>query len=247
MNTIRIVTTLAILVASAGAAGQAWAGSVSNPRGMSFRAVGLFQGEVEEGRCKVPITTQAIADVSGSICRDATSFDSVAGSSSFPTIMWPDWGNLFGNFCGGFLWLQNNMINQAVNVFKVRVRYRIPGRGFPVLCRAQRRFNLWGGARVNPVNSFNENPFGQVNAVLTQLLPIYSPQLFNCFRDPARGNVAAPVTVVATLQAVGYRDDGRKIKSNKLKYSLTLLPNGSSSGVPSGGVPPGGVCAPPVQ
>ena len=237
-NVVRVtMVTLAVLLGSALRLESAWA--VSNPRGMLFRAANIYQGEVEEGKCKVPSATGGFADTSRSICRDSTEIVSDTETFVYPTRMFPDLA-LYSDFCGGFLVLENNMINQAVNVYKVRVRYEIPGRGFPLLCRAQRRFRLFVGGRVPPVNSVYPSPFGAVNVTLTQLLPIYSPEMLDCLRDPVRGNVSAPVTVVARIRAYGYLDDGRDIMSNKIYYTLTLLPEGSILGAPSGGVYPRG-------
>ena len=247
-NIVRMtMVTLSVLLGSALGLESAWA--VSNPRGMLFRAVGIYQGESEEGKCKVPSATSGFADTSRAICRDATEILSDTETFVYPTRMFPDL-TIYGNFCGGFLVLQNNMINQAVNVYKVVVRYKIPGRGFPLLCRAQRRFKLFVGGRVPPVNSIYESPFGAVNVTLTQLLPIYSPEMLDCLRDPLRGNVSAPVTVAARIRAQGYLDDGRHITSNKTYYTLTLLPQGSVPGAPSGGLYPRGYllrCAAEVQ
>jgi hypothetical protein len=244
-----VLITLAVLGVSLGSGGRA--GADHNPNGISFRALGIFQGEVSEGTCSVPSAGQLIGDSSGSICRDATEIAGEVGSSTtvFPTRMYPELA-LFANFCGGFLAMQNNMINQAINVQRVKIRYRIPGRGFPVLCRRERRFNQFIGVRIDPVNSTNPAPFGAVNQALVQLLPIYSADMLDCLRDPTRGNVAAPVTVVARIRALGRRDDGRRIKTNRVRYSLTLLPVGSSPGTGSGGTPPIGNptrCVPPVQ
>ena len=216
---------------------------------MLFRAANIYQGEVEEGKCKVPNATGGFADTSRAICRDATELVGETETFVYPTRMFPDL-ELYSDFCGGFLVLENNMINQAVNVYKVKVRYTIPDRGFPLLCRAQRRFKLFVGGRVLPVNSVYPSPFGAVNVTLTQLLPIYSTEMLNCLRDPLRGNVSAPVTVVARIRAYGYLDDGRDIMSNKIYYTLTLLPQGSVLGTPSGGVYPRGYtfrCAAEVQ
>jgi len=100
------------------------------------------------------------------------------------------------------------------------------------------------------VNSVYPGPFGAVNVTLTQLLPIYSPEMLDCLRDPLRGNVSAPVTVVARIRAYAFLDDGRDIMSNKIYYNLTLLPEGSVPGTPSGGLYPRGYtfrCAAEVQ
>ena len=241
--------TITSAVVCASIAGTASA-DVGNPNGMVFRAIGIFQGQVEEGRCRVPVMNQAIADNSGAVCRDATEFVFPDGSVSVePTYMYPMFGPEFIDFCGGFIALQNNMINQAINVEKVRVRYRIPGLGFPVLCRSQRSFKLYTGQRIDPVNSVNTGPFGAVNVVFMQMLPIYSQQFLDCLRDPARGDVQAPVTVVAKIRAFGQLDDGRSIKSNRAQYSLTLLQEGAVPPGPSGGLPPQGSptrCATPV-
>jgi hypothetical protein len=242
------IATVTVVIASVVVVQQAPAFR-SNPNGIVFRAIGIFQGEVEEGKCKVPTASQAIADGSRSICRDATEIVSAEGTSVFPTVMFPELAT-FANFCGGFVGMQNNMINQAINVSKVKIRYRIPGRGFPVLCRGFRVFKTFIGSRIDPFNSINPSPFGAPNINFVQLLPIYSPEMFDCLRDPQRGNVQAPVTVGARIILFGQMDDGGKIKSNRVRYSLTLLPPGSTPPAASGGSPPVGVptrCAAPVQ
>jgi hypothetical protein len=237
MNGVRVTgITLTVLIWSVLGLESVWA--VSNPRGMLFRAVGIYQGEVEEGKCKVPNATGGFADYSRAVCRDSTEVVTDDGTIVYPTRMFPDL-TTNGNFCGGFLVLQNSMFYQAVNVYKVKVRYKMPGRGFPILCRAYRKFTLGVGSTVPPVNSTFVNPFGATNVSVMQLLPIYSPDLLNCLRDPLRGNVAAPVTVRAKIRAFAYLDDGRKIKSNKVSYSLTLLPAGWEVGA-SGGLYPRG-------
>jgi len=231
-----------------GAIAGAASADVSNSNGMIFRAVGIFQGTVEQGRCRVPVMNQAIGDNSGAVCLAGTEFVFPDGSVSVePTYMYPMLGPEFINFCGGFIALQNNMINQAINVRKIRIRYRIPGLGFPVLCRSQRSFKLFTGQRIDPVNSVNTGPFGAVNVAFMQMLPIYSQQFLDCLRDPARGDIQPPVTVVAKIRAFGKLDDGQDIKSNRVQYSLTLLPEGAVP--PSGGLPPEGSpirCATPV-
>jgi hypothetical protein len=244
------------LTLAAAAAPSAWAG---NPNGIVFRAVGIFQGEVEEGRCKVPVASQAIADHSRSICRDATEVVDGTGSVTVtPTQMYPEFGPEFLNFCGGFLALENNMFFQAINLRRVKIRYRIPGQGFPVLCRNFRSFTVFAGGRINPVNSTSPSPFGAPNMTFTQMIPIYSAQTLDCLRDPTRGNIgfdsvtgeiSQSVTVVAKLRAYGRRDDGKDIKSNRVRYSLTLLPEGAVPPAPNAGRPPQGNpvrCSDPV-
>jgi hypothetical protein len=244
-----VKTTIASVAVWAAVTGVASA-DVSNGNGMIFRAIGIFQGQVEEGRCRVPVMNQAIGDNAGAVCLTGTEFVFPDGSVSVePTYQYPMFGPEFINFCGGFIALQNNMINQAVNVRKIRIRYRIPGLGFPVLCRSQRSHKLFTGQRVDPINSINSNPFGQINVVFTQMLPIYSQQFLDCLRDPLRGDIQTPVTVVAKIRAFGHLDDGRDIKSNRVQYSLTLLGDGAVPPGPNGGSPPAGTpvrCATPV-
>jgi hypothetical protein len=254
--------------------------ALSNPNGMLFRAVGVFQGPSEEGKCEVPTVTTAIVDSSNAVCRDATvvGFDTAAfrceGSgapcandencaggetclptgSVHPTRMYPDRASPFGDVCGGFFELQNNLINRAVNVVAVSVRYRLVGgrfpgpvfeNDFPVRCYRERKFRVGVGVRVPPVNSSDASPSGMPNTVFVQLVPIFPPQLFDCLRDPARGNASAPLLVIARLRAHGLVDGGGTIRSNPVQYTLTLLPAGS--GTPGG--PPDGVpvrCSPPA-
>jgi hypothetical protein len=171
--------------------------------------------------------------------------------------MYPDPTSPFGNFCGGFLELQNNLINRAINVVRVVVKYRLVGgsfpgpvfeNDFPLKCQNKvdklRKARLGVGARVNPINSTDPSPSGASNVVFVRLVPIISPQVLDCLRDPSRGNVSAPVLIIAKLRAHAFVDGGGTIRSNWVQYTLTLLPEGAA--VPGG--PPQGIptrCSPP--
>ena len=87
--------------------------SGDNDNGISFRAVGFFQGTFQDDRCQVPTADEAIADQSNNLVLDSALVDSGYPAGAF--------------FCRAYLWLENNLRNQAVVVDRLDFEYEIPG------------------------------------------------------------------------------------------------------------------------
>src|SRR2546422_1645028 len=205
----------------------------NNPNGVAFRAVGWFKGKAEisagDIKCDIPSVSSAISE-------GAFSFG-IWNTYGFSSLMFPDTSNPFGNPCGGWIQVQNNMVNQGILVDHVELTFRIPGarrfrsfvgtaRQFPVACRQFRRDTLFIGARLNPVNSTGTTPMsGAPNVAFIEMLPFVSNQLLQCLREqyatlPTTVFASLPLVVRAT--AVGTGDSGDTFRSNPIAYTLNL-------------------------
>ena len=124
-------------------------GDNENSQGSSFRAVGIFQGTVEEDKCTAPVADKAIADQS-----IALSLNSVFIDEGYPNAS-------TGFFlCRAYLWLENNLLNQSIVVDRIDFDYEIPGAHINIPSSSS-----VVGFRISPANAPDTvvNPFGQVN------------------------------------------------------------------------------------
>jgi hypothetical protein len=205
----------------------------NNPNGMSFRAVGWFKGKAEisagDIKCEIPSTTSAISDGAFAI--------GLWNTYGFATLMFPDTSNPFGNPCGVWIQLQNNMINQAVVLDHIELAFRIPGarrfrrsvntaRQFPVACREFRHDTLWVGTRINPVNSTEDtSSSGAPNVAFIEMLPFVSNETIQCLRaqyGPLPTTTFASLPLVIKATAVAISDSGDTFRSNSIAYTLNL-------------------------
>ena len=203
----------------------------NNPNGTAFRAVGWFKGksEITAGRinCEIPNVSNAISD--GSF---AMGLWNTYGS---PTIYYPDINGPFSNPCGGWIQLQNNLIDQAINLDRAQLHYRIQGakqlraqvptlNGFPMACRQLRKATLYIGNRLNPINSVEDSSAsGAPNVAFIEMLPLVSPELVSCLRAQYTSIAtftSFPLVIKAT--AVGTSDAGDNFSSNTIQYTLNL-------------------------
>ena len=99
---------LALMCGACGNAGE-------NDQGVSFRLVGIFQGERQEDQCQVPTTDNAISDQSITLALNSFSVD-----PGYPSSM-------SDSFCRGFLQLQNNLFGQRIFVDRIDFEYEVPG------------------------------------------------------------------------------------------------------------------------
>ncbi len=232
MRIVRHASLPVALLLTVLAAGSAGAGD--NPNGTVFRAVGWFKGkaEITQGRinCEIPNISNAISE--GAF---ALGLWNTFGSQ---TIYYPDINGEFGNPCGGWIQLQNNLLNQAINLDRIKLEYRIPGvrrftqfnvparNQFPSACRTMKKMTLYIGNRLNPVNSTEDTSnSGAPNIAFIQLLPMVTPELFGCLRDnyaalPTTAFASLPLVIRAT--AFGVADSGDSYKSNAIQYTLNL-------------------------
>ena len=222
-----------------GAAVLAWALATgaaradNNPNGIVFRAVGWFAGKgeitTEAIKCEVPTVTTAIAEGLFST--------GMWNTYGFKTTYFPDINSPFGNPCGGWIQLQNNLTDQAIQLDHIELRYKIPGarrfRGsvptrnsFPIACREMRRDDAFVGAVVNPITSNQDQSVsGKPNVTFIQMLPLVTPQMIYCLRSqyaplPPDTFVSLPLVIRAT--GVGQSDSGDEYRTNTISYHLTL-------------------------
>ena len=222
-----VVAVLAALLAAGAARAD------NNPNGMAFRAAGWFRGKSQtsaEGiTCEIPTVASAIAD---------GSFETgLWNTFGFPTIYFPDLNNPFGNPCGVWVQLQNNLLNQAIQVDHIALHYKILGarrfrqfvparNGFPIACRQLRNDTLFIGAVINPINSdLDQSGSGRPNVTFMQMIPFVSPQLISCLRDqyaPLSTDLFTSLSLVIRATVFGVSDDGDTFKANPINYTLNL-------------------------
>jgi len=205
----------------------------NNPNGIVFRAVGWFKGKAEitagQIKCEVPSVSTAIADGAFSV--------GLWNTYGSQTLFFPDTSNPFGNPCGGWLQLQNNLRDQALNLDRIELRFKIRGasqfnqfvatrKGFPVACLYLRRNKVFAGLRINPVNSTqNTSSSGAPNVVFAQLLPVISPQLLSCLRGqyaPLPTDIYTSLSLVVRATAVVVSDAGDTYRSNTVPYTVSM-------------------------
>ena len=171
------------------AAGSATAGN--NPNGSVFTAVGFFKGEAQISEdsvtCEVPTLSTAIYD----------GFFAMGLWNTYgeQTLLFPNPNSAFGNPCGGWVQLRNNLLDQGITIERYEARYRIPHakrfrqfvptfRQFPIACRSLRKDFFYVGGRVEPFNSTqNSSGSGAPNVAFNQMVPLVSTQMIHCLRD----------------------------------------------------------------
>jgi len=206
--------------------------------GLSFRAMGFYKGveSISEDSitCEIPTVSTAIAD-GGFQMGMWNTFDL---STAVETVSYPDAINPFGNPCGGWMQLQNNMRTQGINVTRVVLRMKVLGanrfrdqvptkRGWPMACRGLEKQVLFLGARMDPFGAptTGGSGSGQPNTVFLQLLPMMSPQALACVRDqysPLPAETLTSLSVAFRARAFGMTDAGEKIQTQTARYTLTL-------------------------
>lgn len=187
-------------------------GDNDNDQGISFRAVGIFQGEQQEDQCQVPVADSAIADPGISIPLN----------SPFVDGGYPDSSSLL-SFCRGFLQLENNLFGQAVVVDRLDFEYEIPGARIAIPANS-----MPTGLRINPADAdpeLNPSPFGQVNTVFAQLDGQLVPSSLVLFlRQNQPSLPAPPYVMIIHLRARGRTDSGDSLESNEVRYTVEWLP-----------------------
>jgi len=224
---VAAVVLAAVLVTVTSAVGD------NNPNGTVFRAVGWFKGKSEisadQIKCEIPTTSSAIGEGSFAL--------GLWNTFGRATIYYPDINNPFGNPCGAWIQLQNNLLDQGIQLDHIELRYKIHGalrlrgavptrKNFPRACAPFRHDTHFVGGRMEPVNSSSTtSDSGAPNVVFIEMLPLVSPELFDCLRAEYVGRAAGlfvslPLVVRAT--AVGTSDTGDTFRSNTIAYTLNL-------------------------
>jgi hypothetical protein len=181
-------------------------GDNDNDNGISFRAVGFFQGEIQEDRCQVPTAEDAIADQSNNLVLNSPSVDPGYPAEAF--------------ICRAYLWLENNLLNQAIVVDRLDFEYEIPGSriGIPPHSSSV-------GIRLNPADAdpdTSPSPFGPPNVYIGlpqgQIVPA-SLVLF--LRQNQQALPQLPYTMIVKMTAHARTDAGEGLVSNEVGYTIT--------------------------
>jgi hypothetical protein len=205
----------------------------NNPNGMIFRAAGWFKGKGNTTggsiQCEVPSVTSAIYDGIFEM--------GLWNTFGVDTIYFPDINNPFGNPCGVWLQLQNNLLNQAIQVDHILLQYKVLGarrfrqfvparNGFPIACRQLRKENIFVGAVINPINSsLGQSGTGANNVAFVQMIPFVTPQLINCLRGqyaPLSTDLYTSLSLVIRATVFGQSDTGEAFTANPISYTLNL-------------------------
>jgi hypothetical protein len=222
-----VVAVLAVVLT----AGSALADN--NPNGSVFTAVGFFKGRASISEssitCEIPTISTAIYD----------GFFEFGLWNTYgeQTLFFPNPNSAFGNPCGGWVQLRNNLFDQGIVIERLEAHYRILGarryrqfvptyRQFPIACRAFRKDWFYVGGRVEPVNSTqNSSGSGAPNVAFMEMLPMVSPQLFSCLRDQYASiptDMLVSLPLVIKVRTHGASDSGDAFRSNWISYSLNL-------------------------
>lgn len=243
MGTVRRIMSFALLVGLIGMVGCGSDGH-NNDQGIVFRAVGLFSGDQSESKCTVPTTSKAIADQGVSLPLNDPRLN-----FGYPNSV----SDVFF-LCQGYIWLENDLVNQAIVVDSIDFEYEIPGAKIKIPSNSEPT-----GIRINPSNAdpdTNQNPSGQVNVFIGQLTGQLVPaHLIAFLRQNLDSLPKLPFVMIIHIKAKGRTDTGDHIVTNETRYTfeftkdipsdLTLVPTDVTLGLGSsftffltGGTPP---------
>ena len=180
-------------------------GDGGNDNGISFRAVGVFQGELQQDQCQVPVADDAIADPSIDLLLDSPQIDDGYPTGAF--------------FCRGFIWLENNLSKEALVVERLDFEYEIPSARINIPSNSSAF-----GARINSVGADPEkspNPFGPPNVYIGQpQAQIVPASLILFLRQNRQVLPQLPYTMIVHITARGRTDAGQQLTSNEIQYTI---------------------------
>ena len=209
MGTVRRIVSIALFAGciciGCGSGGD------NNDQGVSFRAVGLFIGDVSESKCTAPTTDKAIADAGLSLPLELPQLD----------LGYPNVADAFF-LCHGYIWLQNDLEQQAIVVDRIDYEYEVPGSRISIPSSSAPV-----GFRINPADAPEGtiNPFGQVNVFLGQLTgQIVPPQIISFLRQNEPSLPQLPYVMIVHITARGRTDSGDIIESNEIRYTIEWTP-----------------------
>ena len=195
--------------------------------GLVLKAGGFFEAEASQGGggCEVP-------SIEGGI---AVSSDQIGLWNTFgvPTSSYP-----FSR-CEGWMEVINTQIGQGIDIEAIDIRLRIAGakrfrqfvptrNGFPTACRSLRKSRVFTGAHLFPLGTepgFGNTGSGAPHVAFVQIMPMVNAQVVHCLREqyaalPSNVYVSFPLVIRAT--ALGRNEDGSKVKSQPISFTLTL-------------------------
>lgn len=205
----------------------------NNPNGSVFTAVGFFKGKASISAtsitCEIPTITSAIYDGFFEF--------GMWNTLGEQTLFFPNPNSAFGNPCGGWVQIRNNLFDQGITIERFEARYRVPGarrfrqfvptfRQFPIACRPYRHDWFYVGGRVEPFNSTQSSSgSGAPNVAFIEMLPMVTPQMIHCLRDQYAGmptDMLVSVPLVIRVRVHGTSDSGSAFRSNWISYTLNL-------------------------
>jgi hypothetical protein len=136
--------------------------------------------------------------------------------------------------------LQNVMTSQGVSIDRVDIRLRIAGanrfrqfvptrNGFPTACRALRRATVFSGAHLFPFGTpddFGNTGSGAAHVAFVNMFPMVNSQVIHCLREQYAGlptDVFVTFPLIIRAVATGITDNGDRVKSNPIQFTLNLL------------------------
>jgi hypothetical protein len=196
--------------------------------GLVLKAGGFFEAEASlGGQCEIPSIEDGIP-----VNTDSMGLWNTLG---IPTSSYPP----FSTRCLGWMQVINTQVGQGIDIEAIDIRLRIAGagrfrqfvptrNGFPTACRSLRRYKIFTGAHLFPLGSdpaFGNTGSGVPHVAFVQLMPMVNAQVFHCLREqyaalPSSTYVSFPLVIRAT--ALGRNDDGSRVKSQPISYTLTL-------------------------
>ena len=202
-------TARAVVVAAAACVAIAGCGSGgSNDNGVSFRALGVFQ-EVQEQVAPAADTLPTKDNHPGDTGRTI----SLAATSTIPNDTNGD-----GDFDGGFLGMQNDLVTQSINVQGVNVSIFIPGARLqnPVATDFVALSITLGPAKVAEGETASNLAFAQTLFV--------GPDLMAFLNQNQTLLPATPFTMNIVMRLTGIDDAGDSFDSNEITYTVDVLP-----------------------
>lgn len=207
MGTVRRIISCALF---AGLICTGCGSSGDNDQGVSFRAVGLFTGDLSEDKCTAPTTDKAIADAGLSLALADPRLD----------LGYPSAADAF-MVCHGYIWLQNDLNKQAIVVDRIDYTYEVPGARISIPANSAPV-----GFRINPADSpeGTQNPFGQVNVFLGHLTgQLVPPQIISFLRQNQPSLPELPYVMIVHITARGRSDNGDVFVSNEIRYTIEWI------------------------
>lgn len=201
--------SVAILGAAALAAAGCGGSGGDNDQGIVFRAVGIYRGleSIELGRitCTEPTVQNAIVDTSFTL--------DISTAVDFPNRTDP-----FGDPCGGYIALENNLDFAAINVQEISIRYEVPGAGIQVPDHS-----VSFGQRIQPATSDQQTTSGQANLIYAELVGQILPRTLIVFLNQNVNFLPeSPYILNAFLVARGQSDTGENYQTNEIGYTFTI-------------------------
>ncbi len=203
------LATLARVAGLALALGGCGGGGSNNDQGIVFRSTGIYRGleAIEEDKitCTEPTVSNAIIDTAFTI--------DLSGMRWFP-----DRNDPFGDPCGGYIGLQNNLETQSINVQEISIRYEVPGASIAIPSTS-----VSFGQTILPTSSTVTTPSGQVNLIYAQLVGQIVPRELLVFLNQNSNSLpGTPYEMNAILVARGQSEQGTNYETNEVGYQLTI-------------------------